>query len=137
MHAWLAGIVNKHTCCRALALPVLSRTVTDVHVTPLGLLLALTAVLASGLQQVMCGALQRKHRVSSHQLLSNTAHVQVCVCMCVCVCVSCRCSSMRGHAVLQALHDAAGAPCAPCCRRARCCWQLARLWTSSCAAAGC
>ena len=42
-----------------------------------GLVIAVVAVLSSALQQIMCGAMQRKHLVSSHQLLSNTAHIQV------------------------------------------------------------
>lgn len=44
----------------------------------LGLGIAVVAVFSSALQQVMCGVMQRKHLVSSHQLLSNTAHIQVC-----------------------------------------------------------
>jgi hypothetical protein len=54
------------------------RTVTDVQISMLGLVIAVIAVLSSALQQIMCGAMQRKHLVSSHQLLSNTAHIQVC-----------------------------------------------------------
>jgi hypothetical protein len=53
------------------------RTVTDVQISMLGLVIAVIAVLSSALQQIMCGAMQRKHLVSSHQLLSNTAHIQV------------------------------------------------------------
>lgn len=51
-------------------------TVTDVQISMLGLAIAVVAVLSSALQQIMCGTLQRKHLVSSHQLLSNTAHIQ-------------------------------------------------------------
>jgi hypothetical protein len=51
--------------------------VTDVQVSPLGLGIAVIAVLSSALQQILCGAMQRKHLVSSHQLLGNTAHIQV------------------------------------------------------------
>jgi hypothetical protein len=43
----------------------------------LGLVIAVVAVLSSALQQIMCGMMQRRHLVSSHQLLSNTAHIQV------------------------------------------------------------
>lgn len=53
------------------------RTVTDVQISMLGLGIAVVAVFSSALQQVMCGVMQRKHLVSSHQLLSNTAHIQV------------------------------------------------------------
>jgi len=48
-----------------------------VQISMLGLAIAVVAVLSSALQQIMCGTLQRKHLVSSHQLLSNTAHIQV------------------------------------------------------------
>jgi hypothetical protein len=51
--------------------------VNDVSTTPLGLVIAAISVVSSGLQQIMCGAIQAKHKVSSHQLLSNTAPVQV------------------------------------------------------------
>lgn len=43
----------------------------------LGLGIAVVAVLSSAFQQILCGAMQRKHLVSSHQLLRNTAHIQV------------------------------------------------------------
>ncbi|KAF8068203.1 URGT3 [Scenedesmus sp. PABB004] len=48
-----------------------------VAVNPLGLGVAALAVSSSAAQQIMCGALQRRHALSSHQLLSNTAHLQV------------------------------------------------------------
>jgi hypothetical protein len=60
-----------YCCC------VLCRTVTDVQISMLGLVIAVVAVLSSALQQIMCGMMQRRHLVSSHQLLSNTAHIQV------------------------------------------------------------
>lgn len=53
------------------------RTVNDVQVNLLGLAIAVVSVVASGTQQIMCGTLQRKHKLSSHQLLSNTAYIQV------------------------------------------------------------
>lgn len=49
----------------------------DVQVNLLGLAIAVVSVVASGTQQIMCGTLQRKHKLSSHQLLSNTAYIQV------------------------------------------------------------
>ncbi|WIA31128.1 hypothetical protein OEZ86_001149 [Tetradesmus obliquus] len=51
-------------------------TVNDVQVNLLGLAIAVVSVVASGTQQIMCGTLQRKHKLSSHQLLSNTAYIQ-------------------------------------------------------------
>jgi hypothetical protein len=51
--------------------------VNDVSTTPLGLVIAAVSVVSSGLQQIMCGAIQAKYKVSSHQLLSNTAPAQV------------------------------------------------------------
>lgn len=65
-----------HICCRLCVLSGCHRTVTDVQISMLGLAIAVVAVLSSALQQIMCGAMQRRHLVSSHQLLSNTAHVQ-------------------------------------------------------------
>lgn len=51
-------------------------TVTDVSIKPLGLLIALVSVLSSGMQQILCGTIQRSHKLQSHQLLANTAPVQ-------------------------------------------------------------
>jgi hypothetical protein len=51
--------------------------VNDVQVNLLGLAIAVVSVVTSGMQQIMCGNLQRKHQLSSHQLLSNTAYIQV------------------------------------------------------------
>jgi solute carrier family 35 protein E3 len=48
-----------------------------VEVNLLGLAIAVVSVVSSGMQQIMCGTLQRKHQLSSHQLLSNTAYIQV------------------------------------------------------------
>ena len=58
----------------------LLRTVTDVSVSGLSLLgvcVAGISVVTSGMQQIMCGQIQRKHNLSATQLLSNTAPVQV------------------------------------------------------------
>jgi solute carrier family 35 protein E3 len=43
----------------------------------LGFTVAMVSVAASGMQQILCGVVQRKHGVTSTQLLSNTAPVQV------------------------------------------------------------
>ncbi|KAG2433591.1 hypothetical protein HYH02_012522 [Chlamydomonas schloesseri] len=51
-------------------------TVTDVSVNGLGLVIAAISVVTSGLQQIMCGAIQRRLGLTSNQLLSNTAPVQ-------------------------------------------------------------
>ncbi|KXZ46534.1 hypothetical protein GPECTOR_42g741 [Gonium pectorale] len=51
-------------------------TVTDVSMNVLGLVIAALSVVTSGLQQIMCGAIQRKLGLTSNQLLSNTAPVQ-------------------------------------------------------------
>lgn len=52
-------------------------TVTDVSMNGLGLVIAAVSVVTSGLQQIMCGAIQRRLGLTSNQLLSNTAPVQV------------------------------------------------------------
>jgi hypothetical protein len=57
--------------------PLLCRTVTDVSVNTLGLLIAAISVITSGMQQILCGTVQRKHNLTSTQLLANTAPVQV------------------------------------------------------------
>lgn len=51
-------------------------TVTDVSVQPLGLVIAGVSVVSSGMQQILCGTIQRQHKLQSHQLLANTAPVQ-------------------------------------------------------------
>ncbi|PNW76880.1 hypothetical protein CHLRE_11g479950v5 [Chlamydomonas reinhardtii] len=51
-------------------------TVTDVSMNGLGLVIAAVSVVTSGLQQIMCGAIQRRLGLTSNQLLSNTAPVQ-------------------------------------------------------------
>lgn len=53
------------------------RTVTDMAINPLGLAVAAVSVVTSGMQQILCGVVQRKHSMTSNQLLSNTAPVQV------------------------------------------------------------
>jgi solute carrier family 35 protein E3 len=50
--------------------------VTDVSITPAGLLVAAISVVSSGMQQILCGSIQRQHKLQSHQLLANTAPVQ-------------------------------------------------------------
>jgi solute carrier family 35 protein E3 len=42
----------------------------------LGLIIAAISVVSSGMQQILCGTLQRQHKLQSHQLLANTAPVQ-------------------------------------------------------------
>ncbi|WIA29992.1 hypothetical protein OEZ86_000090 [Tetradesmus obliquus] len=51
-------------------------TVTDVTITPAGLLVAALSVVSSGMQQILCGSIQRQHKLQSHQLLANTAPIQ-------------------------------------------------------------
>lgn len=54
------------------------RTVTDMSggMSMLGLIIAGMSVVTSGMQQIMCGTVQRKFGLTSNQLLSNTAPVQ-------------------------------------------------------------
>lgn len=67
-------------CVMLLLLPVMCavacRTVSDVSVRPLGLIIASISVVSSGMQQILCGTIQRQHKLQSHQLLANTAPVQ-------------------------------------------------------------
>ena len=35
------------------------------------------SVVSSGMQQILCRTMQQKHKLSSHELLSNTAPAQV------------------------------------------------------------
>ena len=42
-----------------------------------GLSLAATSVVASGMQQILCRSLQLKHNLASHELLANVAPAQV------------------------------------------------------------
>mmetsp|Transcript_18773 Transcript_18773/g.40376 ORF Transcript_18773/g.40376 Transcript_18773/m.40376 type:complete len:268 (-) Transcript_18773:158-961(-) len=54
-------------------------TVSDMSVNNLtfgGLVIAMVSVVTSGMQQVLCGQIQRRHSMTSTQLLSNTAPVQ-------------------------------------------------------------
>lgn len=62
----------RHPCCCVWP----CRTVTDVTVQPLGIIIAAISVASSGMQQILCGTLQRQHNMQSHQLLANTAPVQ-------------------------------------------------------------
>mmetsp|Transcript_33004 Transcript_33004/g.85584 ORF Transcript_33004/g.85584 Transcript_33004/m.85584 type:complete len:328 (+) Transcript_33004:365-1348(+) len=51
-------------------------TVTDVEVNHVGLMWAAVSVVSSALQQIFCGSLQRKFRISSHDLLAKSAPLQ-------------------------------------------------------------
>jgi hypothetical protein len=51
-------------------------TVTDITIKMGGLIVAAISVVSSGMQQLLCGVVQRKHKLQSHQLLANTAPVQ-------------------------------------------------------------
>jgi solute carrier family 35 protein E3 len=53
--------------------------VTDVTIQPAGLLVAALSVVSSGMQQILCGSIQRQHKLQSHQLLANTAPMQGCM----------------------------------------------------------
>lgn len=71
---------HRHTltvCLPACLSPALRSTVSEISVNMLGLVIAGISVITSGLQQIMCGVIQRKHSMTSNQLLSNTAPVQV------------------------------------------------------------
>lgn len=74
-HALPAPVMLVNTDCMLAWL--VRRTVTDMSVNFLGLMIALVSVVTSGLQQILCGTVQRKHNLTSVQLLSNTAPVQV------------------------------------------------------------
>ncbi len=50
-----------------------------MQVNTLGLGIAAVSVITSGMQQILCGTVQRKHNLSSTQLLANTAPIQVTV----------------------------------------------------------
>uniref|UniRef100_A0A061RYX6 Sugar phosphate transporter domain-containing protein n=1 Tax=Tetraselmis sp. GSL018 TaxID=582737 RepID=A0A061RYX6_9CHLO len=51
-------------------------TVTDVALNPHGIAWAVVSILTSSLQQVFCGHLQRKFKISSHELLSLSSPFQ-------------------------------------------------------------
>lgn len=53
-------------------------TVTDVGLgdNPAGLAVAAMSVISSGMQQIFCRTMQQKHKLSSHELLANTAPAQ-------------------------------------------------------------
>lgn len=55
------------------------RTVTDTGMSSNagGLFVAGLSVVSSGMQQILCRTMQQKHKLSSHELLSNTAPAQV------------------------------------------------------------
>lgn len=54
-------------------------TVEDLalDISPLGLFIAAVSVVSSGLQQIFVRTMQQKHKLSAHELLSNTAPAQV------------------------------------------------------------
>lgn len=55
-------------------------TVNDVsggRLNMTGLIVAAVSVVSSGMQQILCGVFQRKHGISSNQMLANTAPMQV------------------------------------------------------------
>ena len=56
------------------------RTVEDLalDITPAGLMVAAISVISSGLQQIFVRTMQQKHKLTAHELLSNTAPAQVC-----------------------------------------------------------
>jgi solute carrier family 35 protein E3 len=77
--------VGPDDCClsharRAACLPSPCRsTVNDLgsgSTKLLGVLIAATSVVGSGMQQILCGAMQRQHKMQSHQLLAATAPAQ-------------------------------------------------------------
>lgn len=53
-------------------------TVTDVGLgdNPAGMAVAAMSVVSSGMQQIFCRTMQQKHKLSSHELLANTAPAQ-------------------------------------------------------------
>jgi hypothetical protein len=73
-----AGVLTRPylVACHAALCRAVCRTVTDVSVRPLGLIIAAISVASSGMQQILCGTIQRQHKLQSHQLLANTAPVQ-------------------------------------------------------------
>ncbi len=71
-------------CLLALLLIVIAahqycRTITDVGLgdNPAGMAVAAMSVISSGMQQIFCRTMQQKHKLSSHELLANTAPAQV------------------------------------------------------------
>lgn len=50
--------------------------VTDVNVNYWGVVIAALSVVSSGMQQILCGILQKRHKITSDQLLGNTAPIQ-------------------------------------------------------------
>lgn len=63
-------------CIAAVLVGVGIVTVTDIAVKASGLIIAAVFVVTSGMQQILCGYLQRKFGVTSHQLMANTSHLQ-------------------------------------------------------------
>ena len=116
---------------------LLDRTVSDFAVGDnlLGLIVAAMSVVSSGMQQIFCRSMQQKHKLSSHELLSNTAPAQVRACQpwgltfCAQNSVPCACSwqaALGGRNVAAAacmLASARGQPAA--------CADAERGWASA------
>jgi hypothetical protein len=74
--------------------------VTDVAVKAVGAGVAVVSVVASGMQQITCGELQRNHDLTPNQLLSVSAPLQVC-------CAAGRWDAMSGSGAAAAAAAAA------------------------------
>ena len=63
-------LAERADCCR---------TVTDLEMgdNMLGVIVAGISVVSSGMQQIFCRTMQQKHKLSSQELLANTAPAQV------------------------------------------------------------
>lgn len=49
----------------------------QLNVSLVGMIIAAVSVVSSGLQQIFVRTMQQKHKLSAHELLSNTAPAQV------------------------------------------------------------
>lgn len=79
MHAQFTLVLVLSCAASDLYPPCCCRTVTDVGLgdNPAGLAVAAMSVVSSGMQQIFCRTMQQKHKLSSHELLANTAPAQV------------------------------------------------------------
>ena len=78
LHAVHSGM-HLH-CCHSVPAPlVVAVTVQDLQldISLGGMLLAAVSVVSFGLQQIFVRIMQQKHKLSAHELLSNTAPAQV------------------------------------------------------------
>eukprot|EP00798_Chlamydomonas_sp_ICE-L_P031301 gene31301-6449_t len=78
---WLGRKFSFHSIVSIIAvvIGVAIVTVTDLSMNTMsttGLVIAGVSVVASGMQQIMCGQVQKKFSMTSNQLLSNTAPMQ-------------------------------------------------------------